>query len=119
MLLTVLLAAAITMLQRSFYSGFRIICAFSVPQSSIWWCFFKALYTLLFLLVSILMISYLSVMCCTLLLPILPFSCRTGSAIDHLMLLSAWQELNDLMLDLDSFWGLYSYECICFQNLPK
>ena len=59
MLLTLLLTAAISMLQRSFYSGFRIICAFSVPQSSIWWCFFKALYTLLFLLVSVLMISSL------------------------------------------------------------
>lgn len=47
-------------------------------------------------------------------LPPLPFNCRAGLAIGHLMLLSVWQGLNDQMLDLDSFWGLYSYECNVF-----
>lgn len=49
----------------------------------------------------------------------LPFSCRAGLAINHLMQLSFWQGPKDLMLNLDSSWGLYSYECICFRNLPK
>lgn len=70
---------------------------------------FKALSTLLFLLVSVL--------CCPHCCPHCPLAASWISyqPFDALV----WQGLNDLTLDLDSSWGLYGYECICFQNLPK
>lgn len=64
MLLTVLLTAAMSILQRSFYFGFRIVSAFFLYQeNALRSCLFKALYIniRLFLLVSALMISSLGV----------------------------------------------------------
>lgn len=67
-----------------------------------------------FLLVLVLMVLFWDVTC-----TYCPLAAELELAISCLMQLSVWQGWNDLRLDKDSFWGLSSYECICFQNLPK
>lgn len=98
-----------------FLFGFRIIYAFSVS-----WVFYGHVYLkLVWTCFAGLSFNDLIFGCNPPTPPPLPFSCRAGLAINHLMQLSFWQGANNLMFDLESSWGLHSYECICFRNLPK
>lgn len=111
MLWAVLLMDATCILQRSLCLGVRLLCP-GERSGDVYSSF-----VLTAVCSSGLCALITGAMCCP--HTLLPLNWGAGRAVGHGVLLSVWPGLGDRLLGLDSSWGLFSYECICRQNLPQ